>query len=196
VQFCSACGGRLFAQVLGNDPIRRLVCVRCQAVHYQNPKILVSCLAHFEERLLMCRRAQEPGRGLWSVPAGFMEINETIELAAARETQEETGLQINPLDLDLYGVLSLPHLNQVYITLRIELKGWPRLTPGPEALEVALLREQDLKASDWAFAGPMIQQESAILFGEIRARQFGIHKSGLSNSYHYENRTYPLAPLK
>jgi ADP-ribose pyrophosphatase YjhB (NUDIX family) len=163
-------------------------------VHYQNPKILVSCLAHFEDRLLMCRRAQEPGRGLWSVPAGFMEINETIEQAAAREAEEETGLQIDPLDLDLYGVLSLPELNQVYITLRIELKDWPRLTPGPEALDVALLREQDLEPSDWAFSGPMIQQESSILFDEIRAKKFGIHKSRLSNSHDYENRTYALAP--
>lgn len=124
----------------------------------------------------MCRRALEPSRGRWSIPAGYMERGETIESAAAREAAEETGIVLNPEALELYGILSLPAIDQVYITLRTELSEPPRLRCGPESLEVGLFAENDLSTEQWAFASTLVSNSAATLFREIRTGRFGIHK--------------------
>jgi ADP-ribose pyrophosphatase YjhB (NUDIX family) len=124
----------------------------------------------------MCRRALEPGRGRWSIPAGYMERGETIEQAAARETAEEVGIVLNPEALELYAILSLPAIDQVYITLRTELLEEPRLHCGPESLEVGLFGERDLTADQWAFASTLVSNSAATVFREIRTGRFGIHK--------------------
>jgi ADP-ribose pyrophosphatase YjhB (NUDIX family) len=193
VNFCSACGNRVLLKLVQGDVIPRFVCVTCNAVHYQNPTILVSCLAYIDDRLLMCRRAQDPGRGLWSVPAGFMEKNESVEQSAVRETLEETGVRIDAQELHLYSVLSLPDLSQVYITLRTELRSPPAITPGHESLDVRLLRETDIEPREWAFAGPAIERGAKVLFNEIRSKRFSIHKSCLIRPSIYESHSYTLA---
>jgi ADP-ribose pyrophosphatase YjhB (NUDIX family) len=124
----------------------------------------------------MCRRALEPDRGRWSIPAGYMERGETIERAATREAAEETGVVLNPQDLELYGILSLPAMDQVYVTLRTELPEPPRLRCGPESLEVGLFAENDLSAEQWAFASTLVNNSATTLFRELRTGRFGIHK--------------------
>jgi ADP-ribose pyrophosphatase YjhB (NUDIX family) len=157
--------------------------------------MLVSCIAYFGHRILMCRRAKEPYRGLWTVPAGFMEQKETIEQAAARETAEETGAIIDPSRLELYAVLSLPHLSEVYITLRVELPGPPTLVCGPESSEVALRGEHEIPRENWAFSSGLVEDSAAALFQEIRSGSFGIHKMCMdaSNANSYQIRTYCIA---
>jgi ADP-ribose pyrophosphatase YjhB (NUDIX family) len=124
----------------------------------------------------MCRRALKPSQGHWSIPAGYMERGETIEGAAAREAAEETGIVLNPQALELYAILSLPAIDQVYITLRTELSEPPRLRCGPESLEVGLFAENDLSAEQWAFASTLVSNSAATVFREIRTGRFGIHK--------------------
>ena len=124
----------------------------------------------------MCRRALEPDRGRWSIPAGFMEPGETVERAATREAAEEVGIVLQPQSLELYAILSLPTLDQVYITFRTELSEAPRLRCGPESLEVGLFAEGDLAADQWAFAGTLVSNSAATLFREMRTGRFGIHK--------------------
>ena len=120
MKYCSDCGSPVAREIVPGDSVARLVCSNCRTIHYKNPKILVACIAHFEHRLLMCRRGHDPQRGRWMIPTGFVEEGETIEQAAARETLEETGIAIDPEGLEFYGVLSLPDINEVYRTLRIE----------------------------------------------------------------------------
>lgn len=183
MKYCSACGQFLGASesvapgaALVESPLSPLQCPRCRTLHYLNPKVLVSCIAYYGQRIVMCRRALEPSQGRWTVPAGYMEQGETIEGAAVRETAEEVGIELDPDALELYAILSLPAMNQVYVTLRTELLESPQLRCGPESLEAALVGEQDLTDDQWAFAGTLVKTNAAVLFQEIRTRQFGIHK--------------------
>jgi ADP-ribose pyrophosphatase YjhB (NUDIX family) len=194
MKFCSACGLPLAPQLLGGEMPRGIVCQGCQTVHYQSPKILVACIVYCGDRILMCRRAQEPSRGRWTIPAGFMEEGETIEQTAARETKEETGVDIDPNHLDLYGVLSIPHMNEVYLTLRTELTHSPRLIAGQEALDVAMIGEHDIAPEDWAFASELVKEQAEALFREIRSGVFGIHKMSMSKrlAKGYETRVYAI----
>jgi ADP-ribose pyrophosphatase YjhB (NUDIX family) len=142
----------------------------------------------------MCRRAQEPSRGLWTIPAGFMEEGETVEQTAARETEEETGVKIDCDRLDLYAVLSLPDINEVYLTLRAELPRVPDFATGSESLEVALRGENEIGREDWAFSSILVEDTAATLFRELRTGSFGIHKIrfGKQLTPPYETRTYGI----
>ena len=122
----------------GDDRVR-LVCPECRYVAYQNPLIVVGSVAVWEERILLCRRAIEPCRGLWTLPAGFMEENETTQEGAAREAFEEAGARIEIGDL--LGIYQLPRISQVHFFYRARLIS-PEIAAGAESLKVALF--------DWA----------------------------------------------
>jgi ADP-ribose pyrophosphatase YjhB (NUDIX family) len=144
--------------------------------------------------MLLCRRAIEPRRGLWALPAGFVEDHESLEQAASRETLEETGVDIDPGLLLLYSVLSLPEMNQVYVTLRVELDEAPRVIPTPEALEVRFIGEGDIPREEMAFALFMGDQYPSEAYREIRLRRFSIHQMRLGGQFptRHENRSFPL----
>jgi ADP-ribose pyrophosphatase YjhB (NUDIX family) len=149
MKFCPACGSdRLDYRVPLGDTLPRFVCAACGEVHYQNPKIVVGCLPEWEERILLCRRAIEPRLGLWTLPAGFLENGESLAAGAARETLEEASANVEVGDL--YTVISLPHINQVYMMFRAKL---PVLEfgPGTESLEVRLFDEEDVPWERLAF---------------------------------------------
>ena len=109
------------------DTLPRDVCADCGTIHYQNPKIVVGCLPEWEDRILLCRRAIEPRHGLWTLPAGFLENGETLaDGAAARDARggATRGSSIG----ELYTVISLPQINQVYMMFRARLARsalWP-----------------------------------------------------------------------
>jgi ADP-ribose pyrophosphatase YjhB (NUDIX family) len=192
MKYCSACGGPVALQIVDDDARPRFVCQSCMAAHYSNPKVLVACLAYHGDRILLCRRAREPGRGLWAIPAGFMEDGESIEQAAARETAEETGVDIQPRDLLLYSVLSLPEMNQIYVTLRAELSCMPEIKAGPESLEVRMIGETDIRRDEWAFASLLENNRPSELFREIRSGRFAIHQMRLGGSFEdrYATRSF------
>src|SRR5207248_10248911 len=110
-------------------------CDACGLVHYQNPKIVVGCLPVHGERILICKRAIQPRYGLWTLPAGFMENNESAAEGAAREALEEANAKVE-ID-DLYTVYSIPNISQVYMMFRARLVD-PAVSPGAESLEVRL----------------------------------------------------------
>ena len=90
MKFCSTCGSpRIELRVPDGDTHARHVCAECGHVHYLNPKVVVGCLPEWEHRILLCRRAIEPRYGLWTLPAGFLEIGESVVAGAARETLED-----------------------------------------------------------------------------------------------------------
>ena len=120
------------------DERERRVCDHCGWVDYRNPRIVVGSVATWTEpgaeepRILMCRRAIEPRRGFWTLPAGFMETGETVRDAAAREAREEACCEIR-IDA-LLAVYDVVHVQQVQVMFRASLDG-PGVAAGPESLE-------------------------------------------------------------
>jgi ADP-ribose pyrophosphatase YjhB (NUDIX family) len=149
MNYCSICSSRLVERVPSDDDRMRFVCPDCGMVHYQNPKIVTGCLPTWQDRVLLCRRAIEPRRGFWTVPAGFMELDETLEQGAARETWEEARARVEIQAP--YSLFNLPHVNQLYVIFRARLTG-PEFSPGPESLDVRLFREEEIPWGDLAFS--------------------------------------------
>lgn len=149
MKFCSNCGAAVALKIPAGDTLPRYVCDACGTIHYQNPKMIVGCIAEWEHRILLCRRAIEPRLGLWTVPAGFMENGETTAQGAARETLEEANarVEVGPL----YAMYNIPHINQVYILFRARLLDLD-FSAGTESLEVKLFDEADVPWDRIAFA--------------------------------------------
>ena len=149
--------------------------------HYENPRIIVCCTVSWNGKALLCRRAEEPEVGKWSVPTGFLECGESLEEGAARETLEETGVVLDPGQLELHGVVNVVEINQVYVGFRINLDTKPVLSPGPECLEVAFLGEEEIQSEQLAWYALM---DSAMKrwFDELRVRDYTIRLGTLRSS--------------
>lgn len=126
----------------------RLTCQRCGFIAYDNPKVVVGSVATWEGKVLLCRRAIEPRRGLWTLPAGFLELNETPEEGALREADEEARARLRIVDL--LAVYTVRHISQVQLFYRAELLS-PDVAPGPESLEVALFDPGAIPTGEIAF---------------------------------------------
>ncbi|MET0183223.1 MAG: NUDIX hydrolase [Caulobacterales bacterium] len=126
----------------------RLVCQTCGFIQYVNPKIVVGSVVLYEGRVLMCRRAINPRKGFWTLPAGFMEEGETVEEGAAREALEEACADIKIEGL--LAVYSVPHISQVQLMFRARLDR-PDFAAGPESLEVRLFAWDDIPWGELAF---------------------------------------------
>jgi ADP-ribose pyrophosphatase YjhB (NUDIX family) len=148
IRFCNACGAVVTHRIPQGDSLTRAVCDACGVIHYQNPKIVVGCLATYEDRILLCKRAIEPRYGLWTLPAGFMENDETAGQGAAREALEEANARVEIADL--YAVYSIPRISQVYLMFLARLVD-PDVSPGAESLEVRLAREDEIPWDQLAF---------------------------------------------
>jgi ADP-ribose pyrophosphatase YjhB (NUDIX family) len=170
MKYCSQCGGTVTLRIPPGDTLPRFVCDACEAIHYQNPKIVAGCIAEWEGRVLLCRRAIEPRYGLWTLPAGFMENKETTAQAAARETLEEACAAVN--GLALYGVFNLPHIDQVYIMFRGALAD-ARVGAGLESLEAELFAEENIPWQQLAF--PVVRVSLRLFLQDRRAGEFRVH---------------------
>ena len=128
--------------------MERYVCGDCGHIYYTNPKIVVGSVVTFEDKFLLCRRAIEPRRGFWTLPAGFLEEHETPEDGARREAREEAeaDIQINAL----LAVYAVPHISQVQLMYRATLKE-PVFAAGPESLESKLFAWDEIPWSELAF---------------------------------------------
>ena len=148
IHFCVRCGSATAAQIPAGDDHARAVCTACGHVHYVNPKVVVGAVCAHGDRLLLCRRAIEPRRGFWTIPAGFMELDETAEEGAAREALEEACA-----DIEIMGLLacySLKRIDQVQLLFAARLKS-PTVAAGAETLEVALVAWDEVPWPDLAF---------------------------------------------
>ena len=148
MKFCPSCGSEVANRVPPGDSLPRHVCDACGHIHYQNPKLVLGAIAEWEGRVLLCRRAIEPRYGYWTLPAGFMENDETTADAAARETLEEAGARIEMLAP--FSMISVPYVNQVHVFYRARLLDL-EFKPGVESLEVQLFEEAKVPWKDIAF---------------------------------------------
>ncbi len=130
------------------DNRERLVCGRCEFIHYQNPKIVAGAVCTWEDRILLARRAIEPRKGAWTLPAGYMELGETTEQAAQREAREEACASI---EIDrLLAMYSVARIGQVQIMYRARLLS-PDVAAGPESEDVALVTWDQIPWEELAF---------------------------------------------
>jgi ADP-ribose pyrophosphatase YjhB (NUDIX family) len=157
MKFCSECAHPVSLKIPPDDNRPRFVCDQCHTIHYQNPKLVVGSLPVWdrdgEVKVLLCRRAIEPRRGFWTLPAGFMENDETTGQAAVRETQEEAGANIALHEL--YSMINVTHVSQVHLFYRATLLDL-NYSAGTESLEVALFSERDLPWDDIAFQTTLV----------------------------------------
>jgi ADP-ribose pyrophosphatase YjhB (NUDIX family) len=148
MKFCSNCGASVALRIPEGDHLPRYVCESCGTIHYRNPRLVVGCVPEHEGRILLCRRAIEPRRGFWTVPAGFMENGETLQEAAARETREEALAEVEIGSL--LSVVHVLHAEQVHVFFRAALPA-ARFGAGAESLEVELFAPDAIPWSDIAF---------------------------------------------
>jgi len=148
MKFCSNCGNDVVVAIPSGDHLPRYVCEACGAIHYQNPRLIVGCLAEWQDQILLCRRAIDPRKGFWTLPAGFMENHETMEQAAIRETAEEALAEVETLEP--LALVSVPHISQVHFMFRARLQNG-RHGAGAESLETRLMHERDIPWAEIAF---------------------------------------------
>ncbi len=123
---------------------KRLACPECRWVIYENPLPSSAALVRDEKgKVLLVKRGHEPGKGKWALPSGFIEINETPEMACLRELKEETGLKGKIVRLvGVYSQKSLLYKNVIIIGYEVEARGNP--SPGSDSLKVEFFPLDDL----------------------------------------------------
>jgi ADP-ribose pyrophosphatase YjhB (NUDIX family) len=193
MKYCSQCGGLIGLQWIAEEGRARFVCANCGVRHYLNPTVIVCCMVHCGEEILMCRRAHDPGRGQWLTPCGYLESGETLEQGAARETFEETGVMIDPDALDLCSVVNMTEIQQVGIVFRVELATKPALRPGPECLEARFVGAGGIPEEQIAWR-PSLGDGLPRFFEELRSRAFTIQLAtlGRANGSGFRSRGYRI----
>ena len=167
-QFCNACGSKVEFRVPDGDHLPRHVCPACGHIQYSNPKVIVGVVPEAADgRVLMCRRDIEPRRGLWTFPAGFLEMGETSAQGAGREALEEAQASVDVLEL--IAVISVPYVSQVYMIHRGRMKT-EHFGPTFESSEVQLMREDEIPWDDIAF--PTIWHSLRYFFDNRRSGQW------------------------
>jgi ADP-ribose pyrophosphatase YjhB (NUDIX family) len=175
MEYCNRCGQRTEARIPAGEDRPRRVCTACAAIHYENPRMIVGCIVLDEsQRVLLCKRAIEPRRGYWTLPAGFLELGESAMAGALRETHEEAGARARIVAP--YAHFDVPHIGQAYILYRAALLS-PRFTPGPESLEAALV---DFDAIPWQeLAFPVVRHALELLREDLASGRFRSHQGSL-----------------
>ena len=148
MKFCPDCGAPTKTRIPEGDSRPRAVCTACHAIHYINPKMVLGTIPVWDDRVVLCRRAIEPRYGLWTLPAGFMEIGESTAKGAMRETLEEAGARVTLGPL--FSVFDIPHVDQVHLFYVAQLNDLD-IAAGEESLEVKLFREDEIPWHQLAF---------------------------------------------
>lgn len=182
MKFCSECANPVDLRVPEGDNRPRFVCAQCDAIHYQNPKLVVGSIPVWEQdgelKILLCKRAIEPRYGYWTLPAGFMENEETTAQAAIRETEEEAGANVELGEL--FTLLNVAQVHQVHLFYLARLLDL-NFAAGIESLEVELFSEKDIPWDDLAF--PTVRTTLELFFADrVKMREggsYGFHSRDL-----------------
>ena len=148
INHCRHCGTAVRYLVPADDNRERAVCSACNTVHYENPLNVVGTVPVWGDQVLLCRRAIEPRYGLWTLPAGFMELGETVAEGALRETVEEAGAKVELQEL--LTMINVVRVGQVHLFYRARMTD-TSLDPGPETLEARLFQEHEIPWDQIAF---------------------------------------------
>jgi ADP-ribose/FAD diphosphatase len=143
-------------------------------VHYQNPLVVVGCLVERDGEILLCRRAIEPARGRWTVPAGFLELGETLVAGAVRETLEEAGARVEVMAP--HSFLDLTHIGQTYAMFRARMLE-PGFAAGEESLECRFVATAEIPWRELAF--PAVYYALRLRLQDIDAGARHVHHGRL-----------------
>jgi len=169
-RFCHQCGSGVTQQIPEGDNRSRSVCISCEFIHYENPKNVVGCLLEWQGKVLLCKRAIEPRYGYWTLPAGFMENQETTLEGAAREVREEACAECD--NLRLFAVYNLPRISQVYLMFFGRLRDGIA-SAGEETLDVKLYSQNEIPWDELAF--PVVTETLTRYFERKHDRTREVH---------------------
>lgn len=184
MNYCSHCGHKIERRIPENDNRERYVCPACQSIHYQNPRMVVGTVVEHEGCILLCKRAIEPRKGYWTLPAGFLENGESMSEGAARETLEEAGAEVGTLTL--FSLIDVPYIHQIHAFYRAQFQSLS-YAAGPESLEVALLSPAAIPWDEIAF--PTVGYTLNWYLQDSARQRFTLHS-------HSINTRPPLAPAE
>jgi ADP-ribose pyrophosphatase YjhB (NUDIX family) len=175
IKHCRVCGTAVAYVIPADDNRERAVCGACGEIHYENPINVVGTVPVWGDQVLLCRRNIEPRKGLWTLPAGFLELGESTADGARRETDEEAGARI---ELEgLYTVLNVVRAGQVHFFYRARLLD-TRFAPGPETIEAQLFAEHEIPWDQIAFR--TVRQTLEHFFADRRSGRFGVHAGDIA----------------
>lgn len=149
IKFCQWCGGSTKHEIPEGEEKLRAICTHCGKIAYQNPKMVVGCLIEHEQKVLLCKRNIQPSFGLWTLPAGYLEIGESAAEGAMRETWEEAGAKVEVISP--FAQLDIPLIGQTYVIFLAKLKN-PHFAPGPESSECRLFSLDEIPFDSLAFS--------------------------------------------
>ena len=171
IKHCKNCGTAVVYRIPDDgDTKHRAVCPNCHTVHYENPLNVVGTVPHLGDRVLLCKRNIEPRFGKWTLPAGFMELGETLAQGAARETVEEAGAQFEIEGL--FSILNVARVGQVHVFYLARLLS-DQFDPGTETIEAQLFLEADIPWGEIAFR--TVKETLEHYFADRRSGNFSIH---------------------
>lgn len=168
MNYCSLCGAEVERRVPPGDTHERWVCQRCDTVHYQNPLVVVGCVVEKDGQILLCKRAIEPRHGYWTVPAGFMELGESLAAGAARETLEEACAEVEIGHL--FASIDVVDAGQVHVFFTGKLLGG--FGVGDESLDTQLFAPDEIPWDELAFRSGRFALEKYL---EDRGANNGVH---------------------
>ena len=172
IKHCKNCGTAVVYRLPDDGDTReRAICTACHTVHYVNPLNVVGTIPIWEDKVLLCKRNIEPRYGKWTLPAGFMELGETVAQGAARETDEEAGAQIELLDL--YTLMNVVRVGQVHFFYRARLLN-TRFNPGHETIEARLFSEAEVPWDEIAFR--TVRETLKCYFEDRRLGNYPLHQ--------------------
>jgi ADP-ribose pyrophosphatase YjhB (NUDIX family) len=172
IQHCKSCGTAVVYRIPDDGDTReRAVCPACYTIHYENPLNVVGTVPVWGDKVLLCKRNIEPRFGKWTLPAGFMELDETVAEGAARETVEEAGAEFKLLDL--FSMLNVVRVGQVHFFYRAQLLS-DHFAPGTETQEARLFAEHEIPWDDIAFR--TVKETLQHYFADAKAQRFGFHQ--------------------
>jgi len=172
IKHCKQCGEKVSYKIPSDgDTKLRAICNVCQSIHYENPLNVVGTLPIWRDQVLLCRRNIEPRFGMWTLPAGFMELGETLSQGAARETVEEAGAQFEMQEL--FSIMNVVRVGQVHFFFRARLTS-DAFDPGHETMEARLFSEQDIPWDEIAFR--TVKQTLQCYFADMKSKNFALHQ--------------------
>lgn len=176
IQHCRQCGSRVIYRLPDDgDTKERAICPDCATIHYENPLNVVGTVPHWGEKVLLCKRNIEPRWGKWTLPAGFMELDETTAEGAARETVEEAGAQFEMQEL--FTVMNVARVGQVHLFYRARLIS-DQFNPGTETIEARLFAENEIPWDNIAFR--TVKETLQQYFADYRLGVYGVHAIDIS----------------
>jgi ADP-ribose pyrophosphatase YjhB (NUDIX family) len=169
IKHCKNCGTAVVYRIPDDGDTReRAVCPACDTIHYENPLNVVGTIPVLGERVLLCKRNIEPRWGKWTLPAGFMELNESVSQGAARETVEEAGANFEMGEL--FAVMSVIRVGQVHLFYRAQLIN-EDFAPGHETIEARMFTEDEIPWDEIAFR--TVREALRLYFEDRKTGQFG-----------------------